>query len=270
MSEEKSLEREEQLQKQIKVGWWPAISPPLSEKLSLLFKNILWPPYPYYPYNCCLKTHYDQLIQELMTKLVMADTRSENAEMDIGRLNVRIDKVEIIIIMMVMTTMIIITFPRLPIWFIIMMVMMAIIIIMMVMVMVIIIITIGYKQGPGDEACDDNNFGGLYWWWFFMKSEIVQLMPNFAWKQITSWIRWRRILWWRSQRSNKSPTILMMSLILWCDYNSHILWCMYYLDLHEQIASLVLGSRSQSKNCVAWMKTTRELHLKGVDCVDCV
>ena len=42
-----------------------------------------------------------------------------------------------------------------------MMVMMAIIIIMMVMVMVIIIITIGYKQGPGDEACDDNNFGGL-------------------------------------------------------------------------------------------------------------
>ena len=29
-----------------------------------------------------------------MTKLVMADTRSENAEMDIGRLNVRIDKVE--------------------------------------------------------------------------------------------------------------------------------------------------------------------------------
>merc|ERR1712212_1437909 len=33
-------------------------------------------------------------IKELMTKLVMADTRSENAEMDIGRLNVRIDKVE--------------------------------------------------------------------------------------------------------------------------------------------------------------------------------
>ena len=29
----------------------------------------------------------------------MADTRSENAEMDIGRLNVRIDKVWIIIIM---------------------------------------------------------------------------------------------------------------------------------------------------------------------------
>ena len=29
-----------------------------------------------------------------MTKLVMADTRSENAEMDIGRLNVRIDKVD--------------------------------------------------------------------------------------------------------------------------------------------------------------------------------
>merc|ERR1712004_754026 len=49
VSEEKSLEREEKLQKQIK---------------------------------------------ELMTKLVMADTRSENAEMDIGRLNVRIDKVE--------------------------------------------------------------------------------------------------------------------------------------------------------------------------------
>ena len=36
--------------------------------------------------------HHD-LDQELMTKLVMADTRSENAEMDIGRLNVRIDKV---------------------------------------------------------------------------------------------------------------------------------------------------------------------------------
>ena len=29
-----------------------------------------------------------------MTKLKLADTRSENAEMDIGRLNVRIDKVE--------------------------------------------------------------------------------------------------------------------------------------------------------------------------------
>ena len=42
-----------------------------------------------------------------------------------------------------------------------MMVMMMIDIIMMVMVMVIIIITIGYRQGPGDEACDYNNFGGL-------------------------------------------------------------------------------------------------------------
>ena len=31
--------------------------------------------------------------QELLGKLEMADTRSENAEMDIGRLNVRIDKV---------------------------------------------------------------------------------------------------------------------------------------------------------------------------------
>merc|ERR1712062_52034 len=49
VSEEKSLEREEKLQKQIR---------------------------------------------ELMTKLKLADTRSENAEMDIGRLNVRIDKVE--------------------------------------------------------------------------------------------------------------------------------------------------------------------------------
>ena len=43
--------------------------------------------------------HYDpyhhELGQELMTKLVMADTRSENAEMDIGRLNVRIDKVTV-------------------------------------------------------------------------------------------------------------------------------------------------------------------------------
>ena len=66
--------------------------------------------------HCCLKHIVTTLsIQELMTKLVMADTRSENAEMDIGRLNVRIDKVEIIIIMMVMTTMIIITFPRFPI-----------------------------------------------------------------------------------------------------------------------------------------------------------
>merc|ERR1711963_1361040 len=33
-------------------------------------------------------------IKELMAKLKLADTRSENAEMDIGRLNVRIDKVE--------------------------------------------------------------------------------------------------------------------------------------------------------------------------------
>ena len=33
-------------------------------------------------------------IKELMGKLKIADTRSENAEMDIGRLNVRIDKVE--------------------------------------------------------------------------------------------------------------------------------------------------------------------------------
>jgi len=33
-------------------------------------------------------------IKELMNKLKVADTRSENAEMDIGRLNVRIDKVE--------------------------------------------------------------------------------------------------------------------------------------------------------------------------------
>jgi len=49
VSEEQSLKREEQLQKQIK---------------------------------------------ELMAKLQLADTRSENAEMDIGRLNVRIDKVE--------------------------------------------------------------------------------------------------------------------------------------------------------------------------------
>lgn len=49
VSEEKSLEREEVLQKQIK---------------------------------------------ELMCKLKLADTRSENAEMDISRLNIRIDKVE--------------------------------------------------------------------------------------------------------------------------------------------------------------------------------
>ena len=33
-------------------------------------------------------------IKELMTKLTFANARSENAEMDIGRLNVRIDKVE--------------------------------------------------------------------------------------------------------------------------------------------------------------------------------
>ena len=37
-----------------------------------------------------------------MTKLVMADTRSENAEMDIGRLNVRIDKVVVVVMVMVM------------------------------------------------------------------------------------------------------------------------------------------------------------------------
>ena len=49
VSEEKNLEREEVLQKQIK---------------------------------------------ELMTKLSNANARSENSEMDIGRLNVRIDKVE--------------------------------------------------------------------------------------------------------------------------------------------------------------------------------
>merc|ERR1712117_656415 len=33
-------------------------------------------------------------IKELMTKLSFANARSENAEMDVGRLNVRIDKVE--------------------------------------------------------------------------------------------------------------------------------------------------------------------------------
>lgn len=33
-------------------------------------------------------------IRELLAKLKLADTRSENAEMDIGRLNIRIDKVE--------------------------------------------------------------------------------------------------------------------------------------------------------------------------------
>ena len=33
-------------------------------------------------------------IKELLAKLKLADTRSENSEMDIGRLNVRIDKVE--------------------------------------------------------------------------------------------------------------------------------------------------------------------------------
>ena len=43
-----------------------------------------------------------------MTKLVMADTRSENAEMDIGRLNVRIDKViNIIMMVMIIMTMVI-------------------------------------------------------------------------------------------------------------------------------------------------------------------
>ena len=39
-------------------------------------------------------TMSSELDQELIAKLEMADTRSENAEMDIGRLNVRIDKVE--------------------------------------------------------------------------------------------------------------------------------------------------------------------------------
>ena len=43
--------------------------------------------------------------QELIGKLEMADTRSENAEMDIGRLNVRIDKVMVIIIMMMLMMM---------------------------------------------------------------------------------------------------------------------------------------------------------------------
>ena len=33
-------------------------------------------------------------IKELMNKLKLADTRSENSEMDISRLNIRIDKVE--------------------------------------------------------------------------------------------------------------------------------------------------------------------------------
>merc|ERR1719180_207802 len=35
-----------------------------------------------------------EVIEELLGKLKLADTRSENSEMDIGRLNVRIDKVE--------------------------------------------------------------------------------------------------------------------------------------------------------------------------------
>ena len=55
-----------------------------------------------------------------MTKLVMADTRSENAEMDIGRLNVRIDKVMVMIIIVV----------------IIIIIMMVIIIIMVVIIMI--------------------------------------------------------------------------------------------------------------------------------------
>lgn len=38
--------------------------------------------------------HLQKQIKELMMKLKIADTRSENAEMDIQRLNVRIDKVE--------------------------------------------------------------------------------------------------------------------------------------------------------------------------------
>ena len=43
-------------------------------------------------------TMSSELDQELIAKLEMADTRSENAEMDIGRLNVRIDKVTVGII----------------------------------------------------------------------------------------------------------------------------------------------------------------------------
>ena len=55
------------------------------------------------PYHCMQVSEEQSLereeklqkqIRELMSKLKIADTRSENAEMDIGRLNVRIDKVE--------------------------------------------------------------------------------------------------------------------------------------------------------------------------------
>ena len=41
------------------------------------------------PYGVLLKQ-----IKELMNKLKLDDTRSENSEMDISRLNIRIDKVE--------------------------------------------------------------------------------------------------------------------------------------------------------------------------------
>ena len=84
-----------------------------------------------------------------MTKLVMADTRSENAEMDIGRLNVRIDKVVVVVMVMVM----------------------------MVTMMVVMF-------------------------------NIVSHVPT---------CRWRRTLWWRSQRSSKFQTTSMPSLKISCE-----------------------------------------------------
>ena len=50
--------------------------------------------------------------QELLGKLEMADTRSENAEMDIGRLNVRIDKVVVMVTMMMFNILSHVLTPR--------------------------------------------------------------------------------------------------------------------------------------------------------------
>lgn len=44
--------------------------------------------------SLCREEQLQKQINELLTKLSLANARSENAEMDIGRLNVRIDKVE--------------------------------------------------------------------------------------------------------------------------------------------------------------------------------
>ena len=100
-----------------------------------------------------------------MTKLVMADTRSENAEMDIGRLNVRIDKV-----------------------------------------VVIVMVTIGLMM---------INIGRLN-----VRIDKVVVMVAMMMFNILSHVltpRWRRTLWWRSQRSSKCLMTSMQSLMSSCE-----------------------------------------------------